>query len=536
MQQYPPPNLPPRQPYPPPQAAPPAYPQRQVAPPRRKKSAVGRWLWITVGAFSLGMLLLVGVLMLGVVLLYASGNVLPGVSAAGVKLGMDSEPEATQKIATSWNNNGILLRDEQRTWAINPAELGLAIDAPATAKAARDWGRREGGASGALRALVSGVDVAPHLLVDLNQARTRLEEVRPIVEVPPKNAGVQLVNGQAQAVPPVQGRILDVNATLIGLQNNAAAELADGALDLVMVPVAPAVTDSTPLLAQAQALLSQPLTIDIYDPVSDTAQPVSLSPAEWGQWLVAAPDPASPIGLALSLDATGLGNFLQQQSSALGSPRYLNIEESLARVNQALAANQLNAWVRVYHTPTTYTVQSGDSIASIGQQVGIPYPWIQAANPGVSALSPGQQIVLPSRDDLLPLPIVRHKRIVISISSQEMWAYENGNLVYNWRVSTGIARSPTSSGVFQIQSHELNAYASQWNLYMPHFMGVYQPGPGADVMNGFHGFPTDANGGYLLWENSLGRPATYGCILLNLQNAQTLYSWADEGVVVEIRA
>ena len=32
----------------------------------------------------------------------------------------------------------------------------------------------------------------------------------------------------------------------------------------------------------------------------------------------------------------------------------------------------------------------------------------------------------------------------------------------------------------------------------------------------------------------LGRPVTYGCILLSSENAQTLYNWAEAGVVVEV--
>ena len=72
-------------------------------------------------------------------------------------------------------------------------------------------------------------------------------------------------------------------------------------------------------------------------------------------------------------------------------------------------------------------------------------------------------------------------------------------------------------------------------LYMPNFMGVYQPVPGAAFTNGFHGFPT-RGGGQLLWENSLGRKVTYGCILLHNNNMQQLYNWAEEGVVVEIQA
>ncbi len=38
-----------------------------------------------------------------------------------------------------------------------------------------------------------------------------------------------------------------------------------------------------------------------------------------------------------------------------------------------------------------------------------------------------------------------------------------------------------------------------------------------------------------LWENILGRPASNGCIILNLDEAEWLYCWAEDGVV-EIKA
>ena len=490
---------------------------------------------IAFGLVCLMFVILVGAVGLGGLLLYGSGNILPGVSVAGIEVGGMSEAEAVEALSSGWQSQGILLRDGERTWAINPGELGLSIEAQASAAAARSWGRSQGGIFGGIEALISGAEVEPHLLVNLDQASVRLEQLRTIIEQPAKNAGIQLVNGQAQVIPPVQGRVLDINATLTGLQTDAATELADGALDLAMVPVAPGVTDATPLLQEAQALLSRSMNIDAYDPVTNESQVWTLAPSEWGQWLVATQNPTSPTGLALSLDQSGLRGFLESRASQFSAPRYLKVDESIEQINAAMATNQLDTWIRVYHQPSAYTVQAGDSISSIGYDQGIPYPWIQAANPGIDSLSPGQQISLPSKDDLLPLPIVRHKRIVLSINNQEMWAYENGQLKWNWTISTGISRSPTSPGIFQIQSHEINAYASQWNLYMPHFMGVYQPGPGADVMNGFHGFPTDASGGYLLWTSNLGRPATYGCILLSLENAEVLYNWAEEGVVVEIQ-
>jgi LysM repeat protein len=180
-------------------------------------------------------------------------------------------------------------------------------------------------------------------------------------------------------------------------------------------------------------------------------------------------------------------------------------------------------------------VQYGETLSSIARDVGIPYPWIQQSNPGVDdSLRVGQVLAIPSPDVLLPLPVVENKRIVISLSWQRLWAYENGTLLWEWPVSTGIASSPTAPGVFQVQSHESNAYAASWDLWMPYFMGIYRPAPTSNVMNGFHGFPT-RDGVSLLWTGDLGRPVTYGCILLGHTSAPLLYRWAEAGTIVEIR-
>ncbi|NJL93290.1 MAG: LysM peptidoglycan-binding domain-containing protein [Anaerolineae bacterium] len=248
---------------------------------------------------------------------------------------------------------------------------------------------------GGIEALLYGVQIEPRLIIDMQQASLRLEALRDVVEQPAVNAGVRLVDGQALAVPPVQGRVLDIPATLERLQIDAAGELADGALDLVMIPVAPAVTDATPLVQQASALLSSPLMIDAYDPINDQSAMWSLTPQEWSQWLVASPDTLNPLGLSLALDEHGLRGYLEAQATLLPGGTSIDVEDTIQRVNTALAAHQLSIWTRVYHALTLYTVQSGDTFSSIGYQLGIPYPWIQAANPGVTSLNPGQQITIP---------------------------------------------------------------------------------------------------------------------------------------------
>jgi lipoprotein-anchoring transpeptidase ErfK/SrfK len=140
-------------------------------------------------------------------------------------------------------------------------------------------------------------------------------------------------------------------------------------------------------------------------------------------------------------------------------------------------------------------------------------------------------LTIPSKNILLPLPVIRGKRIQIDISEQRMYVYEAGALIATHIISTGVEDSPTMAGVFQVQTHEINAYASNWDLYMPHFMGIYEAWPG--FMNGIHGLPL-LSSGQRLWAGNLGSPVSYGCIILGLEEAETLYQWAENGVVVEI--
>ena len=186
------------------------------------------------------------------------------------------------------------------------------------------------------------------------------------------------------------------------------------------------------------------------------------------------------------------------------------------------------------HKATEYTVQSGDNLVRIGFEVGMPYWKIQEANPGTSiyGVYAGQTLTIPSKNEMLPLPVVVGKRIVISITEQHMWVYENWELKSEHVISTGMSNSPTLPGIFQIQTHEINAYASNWDLWMPNFMGIYEAVPG--FMNGIHGLPLLSNG-VRLWGNVLGRKASYGCIILDLQAGEDLYNWAENGVVVEIQ-
>jgi lipoprotein-anchoring transpeptidase ErfK/SrfK len=133
----------------------------------------------------------------------------------------------------------------------------------------------------------------------------------------------------------------------------------------------------------------------------------------------------------------------------------------------------------------------------------------------------------------LPRPVVSYggsKYILVDISEQHMYVYEGDALFYSFVASTGIGNS-TRVGTFQVQSKIPNAYASTWNLWMPHWLGIYWS---HGLENGIHALPILSNGA-TLWDGYLGTPVSYGCVVLGTYEAQILYDWAEIGTPVEIQ-
>ncbi len=122
------------------------------------------------------------------------------------------------------------------------------------------------------------------------------------------------------------------------------------------------------------------------------------------------------------------------------------------------------------------------------------------------------------------------KYILVSISEQHLYAYENGQLVYSFIASTGMGNS-TRVGTFSVLDKIPNAYGATWNIWMPDWMGIYYSGT---LENGIHALPILPSGARL-WSGFLGTPISFGCVVLGTDEALQLYNWADVGTPVEIR-
>jgi len=461
-------------------------------------------------------------------------RILPGVHAGRISLGDMTIPEAITILDERWNlDNKILVSNGLQNQLVSPADLGLKLDSLKTAQKAYYIGH--GGSFLADTAMLfaslkDGMQVRPVIFLDLDSAREGLEALTPLLSQPAKNANLQLEGDILTPIPCEIGYTINIEETLIELESDPHLILKRNLLQVLPQPLLPEVLDATPALEEAQKFINTPLTISGYDPIVNETLTWPVPRETLITWLAVASGEQGP---HVSLIPSQVSAYLSSISESLKPDRYLDIDLNSKTLIDNLPKG-INSPVTISHYPSLYIVQPLDTLLGISWKVGMPMWMIIEANPGVNpeGIQAGTEVVIPSKSKLLPLPVIGNKRIVISLSNQRLLAYQDGRVLNKFMISTGIDRSPTQPGIFQVQSHDLNAYASVWDLHMPHFLGIYEAWPG--FMNGIHGLPT-LSSGRRLWADILGKPASYGCIILDLGAAEWLYNWAEEGVVVEIQ-
>ncbi len=191
---------------------------------------------------------------------------------------------------------------------------------------------------------------------------------------------------------------------------------------------------------------------------------------------------------------------------------------------------------------TSYTVVPGDTLSKIAARYNISVQDLIAANnlANPSLIRAGQVLTIPApgthpvtQSTAASAPASANtsgKWILIDISEQHTYAYEDKKLVYSFVASTGIGNS-TRIGTFKVLDKIPNAYSNAFGIWMPYWMGIYYSGT---LENGIHGLPKLWNG-VELWGSLLGRPATYGCIESKTSEAKLLYDWAEVGIPVVIQ-
>lgn len=248
----------------------------------------------------------------------------------------------------------------------------------------------------------------------------------------------------------------------------------------------------------------------------------------WGLW---------PLILLLGLFALLLAGWTMVSSPALAS----------GLLNHPTAAATLQGleqfWAQAVIAKPVYTATVPPSILAptdlpqeIPQEIVIPEILAEATStPGMMVAeivpdTPTPEYAAPVDPAAPPISYSGTKYILVDISEQHMYVYENEALVYSFVASTGM-NNATKVGSFAVQSKIPNAYGSTWDIWMPYWLGIYWAG---GTENGIHALPILSNGG-VLWEGFLGRPISYGCVVLGTYEAEVLYNWAEYGTPVVIQ-
>jgi len=343
--------------------------------------------------------------------IYASGNILPGVSVQGtgvnsVPVGSLSAAAAVAQLNNVRIDRPVTLRDGSRTWQVSSADLGVKIDGDATANAAVQLGRTGNGVFDGLDAIVGQTQIAPVYTLDLSKTSTAL----------------QLVAAQANVVPDgiTPGRTLNIDATL-------------------------------------------------------DAIPVNL--------------------------------------------------ESL------LSGTEIKLVMDVIQGPhTTYTVQRGEELGTIAKKFNVAISDIVKLNeiddpnqiyPGESLSIPASGIWVPTEKDAPPAPLAKGKAIVVSLSNERIYAYQDGHLVHSALISTGLPEHQTVTGDFHI--------------YVK-YVTTRMTGPDYDIpdvpwtMYFYQGY--GIHGAY--WHDVFGRQASHGCVNLDTAEAKWFFDFAPVGTLVRV--
>jgi lipoprotein-anchoring transpeptidase ErfK/SrfK len=206
---------------------------------RRRRSTT---FWLIVGGLVVsGMVSLVSLLaLLLVVLSPARGQsareiTLPGgVAVAGIPLGDQTITEAETTLTYyAIPNRTLTLRDDERTWMVTLAELGVAVDIPLTIQRASE--------------AAPGSQVQPWYTVDLAQTQQTLFSLTEDINI--------------DAAPGKAGRVMDIPMMLNRLYQNLEGEIADGVFDLNMI-------ETEPLEDTSQSVIDYdgPTTVHVVEP------------------------------------------------------------------------------------------------------------------------------------------------------------------------------------------------------------------------------------------------------------------------------
>jgi len=122
---------------------------------------------------------------------------------------------------------------------------------------------------------------------------------------------------------------------------------------------------------------------------------------------------------------------------------------------------------------------------------------------------------------LASMPLMAYKEIVVDLYQQKAYALEDGNIVFEGRVSSGKAGRDTPEGDYKILQKKRHHRSNLWpkpngGAKMPYMLRLTNSGIAMHL------------------GNISRRAASHGCIRMGKGFAQKMYRWAEVGMTVHV--
>ncbi|HOT90644.1 MAG TPA: VanW family protein [Anaerolineae bacterium] len=317
-------------------------------------------------------------------------RLVPGVWIWNVPLGGMALSDAQAYLAAALplrQPNILIVGPEGQRWSLSPADLGMSVDTQATLAQAYAVGHETKGSrkfSERLQIMLEGVMLPPVLAWNEQQTLAVLQTIAAELERSPQDARVYLEGTNLRLEPGLEGRRMDISATLqVLLPRLYALE----SVEIVppLVKVTPQITDdkAAQALDMAHNVLAEPLILVVPDPHEGDPGPWTMTPDVMASMLRLT---IGVEGVSVGLDEAALAQFLAPLAMALArepvnatfrfdpdtitlipeSPsvmgRQMDVTASLQRINARLREGQHIVPLVVIETPPAYpdTVTAAD--------------------------------------------------------------------------------------------------------------------------------------------------------------------------------
>ncbi len=271
-------------------------------------------------------------------------------------------------------------------------------------------------------------------------------------------------------------------------------------------------------------------------PVVDAALPTD-APTQTVTHVVARGESLSMIARSygVSMNAIIAANNIRNPNTIFAGQRLTIPGANPAVMEAVAAAAPAPAAQNAPDAPAGYigshVVRPGETLSLIARRYNVSWTALALAN-GIAdpnRIEAGMTLRIPSNDGRIvaaqgdPGPRVGVGReIVVILSTQMTYAYENGVLMRAVLSSTGLPATPTVQGDYRVYAKYASAPMSGPGYYLPNV---------PYILYFYQGYAL--HGTY--WHNNFGRPMSRGCVNLPTDEARWFFEFASIGTPVHVR-